>query len=134
MRVLKIGELAREAGVGVETIRFYERRGLLREPPRRPSGYRQYRPTEVKRLRFIRRAKELGFSLAEILELLELNAEEPGSCGRIRRQLADKADVVDKRIRDLRRVRAALVELRSLCESTAGLGECPFLEALERQP
>ena len=53
MEVLKIGELAREAGVGVETIRFYERRGLLREPPRRPSGYRQYRPTEVKRLRFI---------------------------------------------------------------------------------
>ena len=72
MRALTIGQVARQAGVGVETVRFYERQGLLDAPPRRASGYRQYAPEMVARLQFIRRAKELGFALKEIRELLSL--------------------------------------------------------------
>ena len=73
MKAMKIGEVAKRSGVGIETIRFYEREGLLQEPERRPSGYRQYDESTIKRLEYISRAKELGFTLAEIRELLELS-------------------------------------------------------------
>ena len=87
---MRIGEIAQSVGIGVETIRFYERKGLIREPPRRSSGYRQYEAGAVRRLRFIRRAKELGFTLAEIKGLLELRAGPGTHCEDIRIELDAK--------------------------------------------
>lgn len=129
---MTIGQLARAAGVAVETVRFYERRGLIADPPRRPSGYRQYPAQTVRRLRFIRRAKELGFSLREIGELLALKMEPRGSCGEVREQIDRKLCDLKDRIRDLERMEKALVELHALCESADPLGDCPILDLLER--
>lgn len=127
---LKTGQLARLVGVGVETVRFYEREGLLPEPPRRPSGYRMYPPDAVHRLRFIRRARELGFSLREIDRLLTTKGASGPHCERVQEQLAAKIADVEGRIADLRRVRDALVTLADDCESHGDSG-CPFLEALD---
>lgn len=129
-RSLKTGELARSAGVGVETVRFYEREGLLPEPPRRPSGYRMYPPGAVSRLRFIRRARELGFSLREIDQLLTTSGASGPRCERVQEQLATKIADVEGRIADLRRVRDALLALADDCEGHDESG-CPFLEALD---
>ena len=131
MSGLRIGELAQAAGVAVETVRFYERRGLIADPPRRPSGYREYPLETVRRLRFIRRAKELGFSLREIAELLALRMEPTAPCGEVREEIAGKLEDLRERVRDLRRMESALEELYALCESTDPLGECPILDLLE---
>jgi Hg(II)-responsive transcriptional regulator len=128
---MTIGQIAERTGVGVETVRFYERQGLLPEPPRRPSGYRQYPEGTVRRLRFIRRAKELGFSLREIHELLALRADSPELCHDLRGQAAAKLADLEERIADLERMRRALSELARTCESHRGSG-CPLLDALER--
>ena len=90
MASMRIGEVARQTGIGIETIRFYERKGLLAEPDRRPSGYRQYDNTVVARLRFIRRAKELGFTLSEINELLGLWFDKDTQCCDVRRKALEK--------------------------------------------
>lgn len=132
MPSMSIGQVAQRAGVGVETIRFYERRGLIDEPPRRASGYRQYAETAVARLRFIRRAKELGFSLREIGDLLDLRASSREQCGDVRRQLREKIDDVERRIADLEHMRRALREFATSCEEHAPAEDCPFLEALGR--
>ncbi len=92
MALLTIGQLAKSAGVGVETVRFYERKGLLAEPNRRPSGYRQYDEEVVNRLRFIKRAKELGFTLAEIKELLSLRRNPTTTCADVKRRSEEKID------------------------------------------
>ncbi|HFD79284.1 MAG TPA: MerR family transcriptional regulator [Gammaproteobacteria bacterium] len=127
---LTIGQLAKRAGVKVETIRFYERRGLLAEPGRSPSGYRQYPLEIVARVKFIRRAKSLGFTLNDIQSLLALS-EGPGSCRDIRAQALAKVEEVEQRIQDLQRVRSALRELAGRCEEDAGAPrECPILKAL----
>ena len=131
MSALTIGELAQRAGVAVQTVRFYERRGLIAEPPRKASGYRQYPLEAVRRLRFIRRAKELGFSLREIEELLALRMDPAASCGTVRAQIVAKLEDVQERVRDLRRMEGALEELRKLCESTDPTGDCPFLDLLD---
>ena len=119
-------------GVGVETIRFYERKGLIQEPPRRSSGYRQYEASAVRRLRFIRRAKELGFTLSEIKGLLELRSGPDTHCEDIRIELDAKVADVDRRIADLRHMKRALQEFSRTCESSDPQGECPILVALER--
>ncbi len=129
---MTIGQVARAAGVGVETIRFYERRGLLDEPPRRASGYRQYSDGAVRQLRFIRRAKELGFSLREIAELLELRAETPTQCEDVRRRLEAKITDIENRIADLHHIKRALAELAATCAAQDPIGACPILEALEK--
>ena len=104
---LKIGALAEAADVGVETVRFYERKGLLPEPRRAPSGYRQYPTDAVERLRFIRRAQTLGFSLGEIADLLALRVDEVAACERVEARARDKlAKVVDK-MEELRRIETA---------------------------
>src|SRR5438445_10622353 len=90
MGPLTIGQLARRAGVGIETVRFYERQGLLEEPARKESGYRQYQEDVVARLRFIKRAKELGFSLREIMELLSLRVDPTTRCAEVRSKAAAK--------------------------------------------
>lgn len=128
---MTIGALAREAGVGVETVRFYERQGLLEKPPRAESGYRRYPPETAVRLRFIRHAKELGFSLLEIRELLSLRSSTEASCSDVRRQIWTKIEDVQKRIGSLERMRKTLEKLAAICTTGAPTSECPILEVLE---
>ncbi len=131
---LTIGQLASEAGVGVETIRFYERRGLIADPPRRPSsGYRDYPQETVRRLKFIRRAKNLGFSLQEIGELLALRTGSAALCGEVREQIANKLENIERRTRALQQMSRALTELHDLCEITDPRTECPILDLLDEQ-
>lgn len=130
---LTIGGLAKAAGIGVETVRFYERRGLIPEPPRTASGYRQYAPGVVERLRFIRRAQGLGFTLAEISELLDLRVDEVAACGAVEAQAREKLDQVAAKIDELRRMQAALSRLVEKCEAREPTSECPILEALEER-
>jgi len=132
MEALTIGQLAKEADVGVETIRFYERQGLLAEPERRPSGYRQYPRDVVRRVRFIRHAKELGFTLKEIQELLELRVDPQSSCADVRKRAGDKIADIDERIESLGRMKAALERLARKCRGRGPTSECPILEELDR--
>lgn len=131
MKAMTIGQVAREAGVGVETIRFYERVGLLEEPPRRQSGYRQYSSDAVKRIRFIKRAKELGFSLKEIKELLYLRVDTSTSCGAVKRRAEAKISDIERKVQDLQRMKRALVKLAAACSGRGPISECPILDALE---
>jgi MerR family mercuric resistance operon transcriptional regulator len=134
MEVLTIGQLARQAGVGVETIRFYEREGLIVEPERRPSSrYRQYPPQAVRRVRFIRHAKELGFTLREIQELLELRVDPNSTCADVRARARDKIADIEGRIESLVRMKAALERLARKCRGKGPSTECPILEELDRE-
>ena len=128
---LTIGALAKAADIGVETVRFYERKGLLPEPPRTQAGYRQYPPETVDRLRFIRRAQGLGFSLREIMELLNLRVDEIAACGPVEAQAREKLEQVAGKIAELRRIQSALRRLVRACEAREPTGECPILEELE---
>ena len=109
MDSLTIGQLARRAAVGVETIRFYERQGLLSEPPRRSSGYRDDPPETVARIVFIRRAKDLGFTLREIGELLDLRVRPRRNCAQVKRSADAKISDIDRKLASLRRMRRALI-------------------------
>ncbi len=131
MRALKIGQVARQAGVGVETVRFYEREGLLDQPTRLDSGYRQYDEEAVARLRFIRRAKDLGFTLKEIKELFELSQDPDATPADVRRRATAKIADVEARVRDLHRIQEALRELVNSCSGHGPLESCPILRALE---
>jgi Hg(II)-responsive transcriptional regulator len=128
---MRIGELARQAGVGVETVRFYEREGLLNAPPRRESGYREYSAESLLRLRFIRHAKALGFSLPEIQELLALRRSKT-ACTDIQQLIRTKMEDVRQKIRSLKRIKNLLEELAASCVVASGAGECPVLDVLER--
>lgn len=130
MKTMTIGQVAREAGVGVETLRFYEREGLLEQPGRRESGYRQYDPAVVGRLRFIQRAKTLGFTLREIKELLRLHGDEDATRADVKRRAEGKIADIEAKIEDLRRMRAALGELVQACDGDGPLHGCPIIEAL----
>ena len=130
---LTIGLVARRAGVGVETVRFYERQGLIEEPPRRPSGYREYDDEVVSRLGFIRRAKELGFTLKEIKELLSLRRDPSTPAADVKRRAAAKIVDIETKIRTLQRMREALADLTSACRGHATSAECPLLHALDRE-
>jgi Hg(II)-responsive transcriptional regulator len=132
METLTIGQVARQAGVGVETVRFYEREGLLEEPPRRASGYRQYSEEVVKRIRFIQHAKLLGFSLKEILELLTLRVDRQTSCEQVKERTAAKLAEVEQKIAELQHMRQALLQVASLCEEEGLKCRCPLLDALDR--
>lgn len=125
-----IGSVAREAGVGIETIRFYEREGLISAPPRSASGYRQYPQDAVERIRFIQRAKELGFSLAEVRSLLDLRVRSDAECQDVRVRAENKLKDIDAKIRDLRAIRRVLSELTQACSAGKTTGECPILDSL----
>jgi len=127
---MTISELAQAADVHVETVRYYERRGLLPEPPRQSSGYRAYPATMVTRLRFIKNAQELGFSLAEIEKLLALRVDAT-SCAEVRRQAEVKLAEVEQKLQALQQIHTALTDLVAACEHGGPQGECPLLEALE---
>lgn len=131
---LTIGKLAAAAGVGRETIRYYERKGLLEEPPRSEAGYRHYPLDAVDRLRFIRRAQELGFTLAEITELLGLRIDEVSACGAVEARARAKLSTVADKIDDLRRIGDALEGLVEKCEARQPTSDCPILEELENRP
>ncbi len=133
MESLTIGKVARLAEIGVETMRFYERAGLIEEPPRLASGYRQYPTNAVDRVRFIKRAKELGFSLKEIKELLSLRAAPRAKCADIRQQALRKIQDIDEKTDTLRRMRKALAKLVAECEGSRPVTECPILESLSVQ-
>ena len=128
MQELGIGELAKRAGVGIDTVRYYERNGLLAPHSRLPSGYRRYRDLEVARLRFIRRAQALGFTLAEIRSLLKLSAQR--NVAQVKRSAQAKLADVDRRIQELQRVRSGLAELITQCPGHGRAEDCPILRAL----
>lgn len=130
---LTTGQLARQGGVGVETIRFYERRGLIERPPRRPSGYRQFPEQTVQRLRFIRRAKDLGFSLKEIKELLSLRLDPDVTCGDVRDRAKLKIESIDRKIATLRKMKSALTKLTAACDGRGSVGQCPIMEGIEHE-
>jgi MerR family mercuric resistance operon transcriptional regulator len=132
MDTITIGEVARRAGVNVETIRFYEREGLIAQPPRGRSGYRQYPADAVRRIQFIRQAKVLGFTLQEIADLLSLRVVPGSSCDAVRATATAKIADIDERISELERIRTALKELTEACIDRGPTGECPILEALDR--
>lgn len=127
---LRIGEVARGAGVGVETIRYYERIGLLDRPPRAASGYRQYPASVVPMLRFISQAKTFGFTLREIRELINLRVEPGASACRVRDLAETKLQEVEARIGGLRRLRRALAGLVASCDGKGPVSECPIIDAL----
>jgi MerR family transcriptional regulator, copper efflux regulator len=129
-RTLKTGDLAESAGVNIHTVRYYESRGLLPKPPRTGSGYRMYGEEDVKRLRFIKRAQELGFTLEEISELLGLRVV-PGAGAEVRSRTGSKIEEIDGKIRDLERIRAKLVELSEACDHHGSSDACLVLHALE---
>ena len=131
MKALTIGQVARHAGVGIETVRFYERQGLLAGPARTAAGHRQYTEDVVERLRFIRRAKELGFSLKEIKELLALRVDPTTTCAEVRSKAAAKVADVEQKIEALQRIKKALVKLTAVCRGRGPTSECPILDALD---
>ena len=130
-RRMRTGQVASEAGVNLQTLRYYERRGLLPEPPRRASGYRAYAPDAVRIVRFIKRAKALGFTLDEVESLLDLAAGGPESCDMARELTLRRRAELDRRIADLLAVRASLDRLVATCAMPRGERECPLLRALE---
>ena len=132
MKPLTIGQVARRSGVGIETVRFYEREGLLKVPARSPSsGYRLYEEEVVARLLFILRAKELGFTLSEIKELLFLRGDPGICCEDVKARAEVKIADIELKIRTLQRMRKALVRLTSECGEISGGPDCPILDALD---
>lgn len=124
---LTISRTARRAGIGVETIRYYERRGLIEQPEKPKRGFRRYPPETLDRLRFIRRAQELGFTLEEVRALLELG---DGSCSETEAMARLKLRKVEGRIRDLQAMRGVLESLVHACESNRREAGCPLIAAL----
>ncbi len=133
-QTMTIGRLAEAAGVGVETIRFYERKGLLDEPARPDSGYRQYPEASVRRIRFIRRAKDLGFTLKEIGELLALKVQADTSCEDVRTLAQAKIVNIECKLTELHRMKVALQRLSEACGDTGPTEGCPILDALDEVP
>lgn len=127
---LTIGKLAARAGVGVETVRFYERKGLLERPPK-GSGFRIYPDESVRRLHLIRRCKELGFSLQEISDLLALRIDRSRGCVDVRQEARQKIGEISERIAHLQEMQAALDKLARRCRGNGPTSECPLLDALE---
>ena len=130
MALHTIGQVASLSGVGVETVRFYERKGLIPQPPRPESGFRRYTEDAVIRIRFIQRSKSLGFSLKEIKELLSLRVDSASSCGEVKKRAKEKIADVERKIHTLREMKLALDKLTAACRGRGPIGECPILKAL----
>ena len=128
---MTIGELAKRAGVNVQTVRYYERRGLLPEPERLPSGYRVYGGPALERLQFIRRSQELGFTLSEIGELLALKTDPDTTAAEVKARAEVKIADIEAKMHDLEQIRHALKHLAGQCQGGSGpTGDCPFLAAM----
>ncbi len=126
-----IGRLASKAGVNLETVRFYERKGLLPRPPRSASGYRLFPAEAERRLKFIRRAQELGFSLAEIAELLSLRVSRHTTSEEIRARAEAKITDIEAKMRSLDSIRKTLRKLTRVCDGCGPVARCPILESLD---
>lgn len=131
---MNIGQLARQAGVPIDTIRYYERQHLIPEPARSASGYRQYAQEDVTRLNFIRRAKTLGFTLEEIGELMAISSNYSSDMNEMRNASARKLEVVEERLAELTRMRDALRGLVDACPGHGPLETCPIMAALTTDP
>jgi len=129
--MLKIGQLAKAAEVSIDTIRYYERRGLIPEPERRESGYRAYAQEYIARIRFVRRAQELGFSLKEIEELLGLRVDSQSVCADVQKRTEAKVRDIEDKIQSLQKMKQTLTKLLACCESQEPTEECPILEMLD---
>lgn len=129
MPSLTIARAAREAGVNIETVRFYERKGLIERPPK-GEGYRVYPPDQIARMRFIKEAQHIGFSLAEIKELLALRADPTADCSVVQQQAQAKQQEVRRKIEQLREIDAALDTLIAACPGQGALQCCSIMEAL----
>lgn len=127
---LTIGRVARQAGVNIQTVRYYERRGLLRPDDYRESGYRLYSGEAVKRLRFIKNAQGLGFSLNEVARLLRLRVSHKAHCAPVRRQAESRLGLVQEKVAGLRSIEKALKRLIRTCSTKGTTSSCPILESL----
>lgn len=132
MESLTTGKLAKLAGVNIETIRYYERRGLIPKPPRKGSGYRQYSPKTTKQIQFIKHAQELGFSLKEIQELLSLRLDSQTPCSEVRKRTEKKITDIEEKIKALKKMKGVLAKLTRACSGHSPISECPILEALDK--
>lgn len=133
MKPLTIGRVAKAAGVNTETVRYYERLGLMPRPPR-TGTFRVYAPEHIARLDFIKRSQRLGFSLKEIGGLLALRVQRGASCAEVKRRATQKLDDIDAKIAELKAIRRALTRLARACHGAGPTGECPLIDALERTP
>lgn len=131
MKVYTIGQAAREADVNIETFRYYERRGLVPEPPRSQGNYRLYPGETVRRVRFVKRAQELGFTLNEIRDLLALRESAEATCDDVRVQAVEKVRDIEEKIRSLKAMREAISTLVNRCPGEGPVGACPIIESLE---
>ena len=131
MAGLTIGRLAKEAGLGIETVRFYERQGLIEPPPRTDSNYRIYPQEEITRLKFIKRAKNLGFTLHEIKDLMALRHDPHATKADVKERTLAKIEDISQKIHDLTRIKAALEHLANACDGQGPLEQCPILAALD---
>lgn len=127
LKGITIGTLARKAGVNIETIRYYQRRGLLSEPPKPVEGYRLYPLDSVQRILFIKRAQRLGFSLEEIINLLHLGE---GSCNDVKNVAMEKLSLIEDRLQDLERMRTTLMNLVHSCDAGQDQAGCPLVASL----
>src|SRR5882724_10745028 len=130
---LTIGEVAERARVHIETLRYYERRGLVASPPRSIANYRLYPEDAMRRVRFIKRAQELGFTLKEIKELLSLRAAPEAGCAEVPAHAEVKIKDIDERIGSLTAMRRVLAKLVAECAGEGPLTACPILDTLERK-
>lgn len=126
-----IGTIAGAAGVTVETVRFYESKGLLKKAQRNASGYRQYSDEDARRVRFIKRAQELGFTLREVKQLLDLRATTKARCGDVKKKTDAKLEEIESRIRDLQKMRRALRRLSDSCACEEISTECTVIDCFE---
>ena len=133
MNYLTIGKVAKKSGLGIETVRFYERQGLIDNPPRTESGYRQYPEETIAQLRFIKRAKVLGFSLKEIQELLSLKYDPNATKADVKERTLKKVADVKSKIQDLTRIQNALEHLIHTCDGHGPASTCPIIKAMDDQ-
>ncbi len=128
---MKIGELARQIGVNIQTVRYYERIGLLHPDRRLESGYREYGKQAVDKLHFIKRAQQLGFTLKEVDELLSLRVDPDTTCNEVHERAVHKITDIERKIADLQRMKLGLEKLAAQCSGIGPTSECPILDALE---
>ncbi len=132
MQQKTIGWVAKEAGVNVQTVLYYERRGLLPAPSRSINGYRVFNDVSVQRIRFIKRAKELGFTLKQVIALLALQGEQDASCAEVSALAVSHLEDIESKIHDLKRMREALIPLVEACPKKGALKVCPIMDSLDK--
>jgi len=131
MKQLKIGQVAKQSGLTVETVRYYEQRGLIPEPQRLDSGYRVYPESILTRLNFINRCKDLGFSLQEISELLSIQIDPDNSSALVKEQVEHKIELVKEKISELQKLQGSLEQLSGMCCGEGSVSDCPIIDFLK---